>query len=165
MSEARMKTCFACVGGMRRRLFHVEAARDTGARALGLPMGEGGVSGNPERRCASGLSLSFCGLCCVLCSRSVRAAVDRDANGQGREIGWLLRVAGVDPRTAATGGRMGGGAVRRQQALMSCPSRGGVARDAEGIRIGRLGFTGLGWVGLGLECDRTTGRDGTAARG
>ncbi|CAD6236542.1 unnamed protein product [Miscanthus lutarioriparius] len=47
-NERGQKTCFACVGGVRRRLLHVEAARDTGARALGLPVYGG--SGNPERR-------------------------------------------------------------------------------------------------------------------
>lgn len=34
------------------------------------------------------------------------------------------------------------GAVRGQRALMSCPDRGGVARDREGT-----GIAGLGWAG------------------
>lgn len=117
---------------MRRRVLHVEAARDTGSGALGLAVygpWRGGFSGNPRRRLSSSLPFH---------SWPTAAAV----------VDTYVQKEKKNERQPPNAG-----AVRGQRALMSCPDRGGVARDREGT-----GIAGLGWVGLGWECDRMTGR-------
>lgn len=102
-------------------MLHVEAARDTGSGALGLAvygLWRGGFSGNPRRRLSSSLPFH---------SWPTAAAV----------VDTYVQKEKKNERQPPNAG-----AVRGQRALMSCPDRGGVARDREGT-----GIAGLGWAG------------------